>query len=87
MRLGIIIPSKILRPFFLAPEVPADRAAALRRAFAATMNDPEFRQDAEKAKLDLAPIPGEEAEQLIRELFAMPDDLKTRLRQINNKEG
>ncbi len=87
IRLGIIIPSKILRPFFVAPEVPADRAEALRRAFAATMDDPEFRQDAEKAKLDLAPIAGEEAQQLIRELFAMPDDLKTRLRQINNKEG
>jgi tripartite-type tricarboxylate transporter receptor subunit TctC len=87
IRLGIIIPSKILRPYFVAPEVPADRAAALRDAFAATMNDAEFRADAEKAKLDLAPIAGEDAERLIRELFAMPDELKVRLRQINDKES
>jgi tripartite-type tricarboxylate transporter receptor subunit TctC len=87
IRLGIIIPSKILRPFLVAPEVPAERVQALRQAFEATMNDAEFRQDAERVKLDLAPIAGEEAEKLIRDLFAMPEDLKARLRRINNREG
>jgi tripartite-type tricarboxylate transporter receptor subunit TctC len=86
IRLGIVIPNRILRNFFVAPEVPAERAAALREAFAATLNDPEFREDATRSKLDLAPIGGEEAQRLITELFAMPDELKTRLRQINNRE-
>jgi tripartite-type tricarboxylate transporter receptor subunit TctC len=86
IRLGIVIPSKILRPFLLAPEVPAERVQALRQAFLATLDDPEFRQDAERAKVDIAPISGEETEQLIRELFAMPEELKEKLRRINNKE-
>ena len=62
------------------------RAEALRQAFAKTLDDPEFRQDAARSKLDVAPIPGQEAQRLIGELLTMPVGLQTRLRQINNKE-
>src|SRR5690606_1474566 len=63
IRLGIMVPSRIERPFVVAPEVPAERAQALRRAFAATMQDGEFRAEAEKSKLALEPLSGEEVEQ------------------------
>src|SRR5688572_15367603 len=43
------------RPFFLPPGVPAERVEAIRRAFAATMKDPEFVAEAKRAKLDVAP--------------------------------
>lgn len=86
IRLGIIVPSNILRPFVVAPEVPADRVAALRQAFADTLKDPEFLADATKAKLELNPLTGEEVQKLIGDLFAMPDSLKTKLRQINERK-
>jgi tripartite-type tricarboxylate transporter receptor subunit TctC len=59
-------------PFVAPPGVPADRAAALRAAFMATMRDKEFLADAERAKLEIAPVPGEEIEKLILELYATP---------------
>jgi tripartite-type tricarboxylate transporter receptor subunit TctC len=54
--------------FFTTPKVPADRITALRRAFDATMKDPEFLADAEKTKLTVGPITGEELQQLVGEV-------------------
>jgi tripartite-type tricarboxylate transporter receptor subunit TctC len=86
IRLGIMVPSKILRPFLVAPEVPAERAQALRQAFDTTMKDKDFVADAEKSQLELAPLSGQEAEQAIRLLFEMPENIKTRLKQITDKQ-
>jgi len=41
------------RPFAAPPAVPADRLAALRDAFAATLKDPEFLAEAEKSGLEI----------------------------------
>ena len=48
------------RPFVMAPEVPKERIAILRKAFMATMQDPALQSDAAKARLDVAPLSGEE---------------------------
>jgi tripartite-type tricarboxylate transporter receptor subunit TctC len=82
VKFGIDAPAVFNRPFALAPGVPADRVAALRQAFAATMEDREFRDDAAKANLAIAPISGQRIEQLVQELFAMPADIKTKLQPI-----
>ena len=63
------------RPFFGPPEVPADRAEALRKAFIDTMNDKEFLIEADKAKLEINPVPAERIEVLLRELYAIPPDI------------
>src|SRR5262245_16359310 len=63
------------RPFFGAPGVPADRAAALRQAFIDTLNDKEFLAEAEKAKLEINPVPAARIEDLFRELYAIPADI------------
>ena len=44
------------RPFFMPPNVPADRVAAIRRAFDATMKDKGFLEDAEKLKIEVDPL-------------------------------
>ena len=44
------------RPFFTSPDIPADRKAALRSAFDATMKDPQFLADAAKLDLEISPI-------------------------------
>ena len=45
-------------PFAAPPDIPADRAQALRDAFAATLKDPEFLADAKKIQIDVNPISG-----------------------------
>ena len=54
--------------FFTPPGVPADRVHALRRAFDATMKDPEFLAEAEQTKLTVGPLPGEELQKLVAEV-------------------
>ena len=41
------------RPFFMPPNVPPARVAAMRRAFDATLKDPEFLAEADKLKLEI----------------------------------
>jgi tripartite-type tricarboxylate transporter receptor subunit TctC len=70
------------RPYFLPPEVPAARVAALRQAFDATMRDPAFIADAAKLQLDVDPMSGEEVQSLIAELGRTPPDVVARVRAI-----
>jgi tripartite-type tricarboxylate transporter receptor subunit TctC len=62
------------RPVAAPPGVPAERLAALRAAFMATMADPKFLAEIEKANLDLAPAPGEEVAGLVARLFSHSKD-------------
>jgi tripartite-type tricarboxylate transporter receptor subunit TctC len=64
----------IARPFAAPPSIPADRARALREAFAATMNDAEFLTETKKLSLDVDPVTGAEVEALIREVYASPPE-------------
>src|SRR5262249_51161869 len=41
------------RPFLAPPDIPADRRAALVKAFDETMQDAEFRSDAERQRLEI----------------------------------
>jgi tripartite-type tricarboxylate transporter receptor subunit TctC len=60
------------RPYLAPPGVPADRAAALRQAFMETMKDPEFLAETEKSQLEITPVPGEEVEKLVKDLYQTP---------------
>jgi tripartite-type tricarboxylate transporter receptor subunit TctC len=71
----IVAGQAIARPFFGPPGIPADRKQALRAAFDRTMQDPEFRAEAERAKMDVNPMQGAEMESFLRELYAMPKDV------------
>lgn len=55
-----------------APEVPADRIAALRKAFDDTMADPKFLAAAKKRKMALNPATGAELEALAKDLLSTP---------------
>lgn len=65
------------RPYVTSPGVPSDRVAALREAFAKSLQDEDLRNEAKKSNLDLSPLSGEDFEQLIATLFrAKPEVLK-----------
>lgn len=74
--------SAIARPFVLPPGAPKERVRILRTAFAATMSDPAFRADAERANLDIAPLDGEELEQTVRAMLKTSPALMAKLKQI-----
>ena len=68
---------------FLAPAgIPADRAAALRRAFAEMVKDPEFLADAMRSKLDITPIDGEAVREIIRRMATTPKAVIARYNKI-----
>ena len=69
------------RPYMLSPGVPAERVAALRRAFLETMRDPDLTSDAERIGLAIDPISGEELQGLAANIFATPRDLVEKTKQ------
>lgn len=68
-------PQAMGRPFTAPPGIPADRKAALIKAFGDTMKDPEFLAATAQQKLDVSPMTGSEIENLVRQLYATPADV------------
>jgi len=60
------------RPYLAPPGVPQDRVDALRKAFMDTMADKEFRAEADKAQLEINPVPGDEVQKLVNEVYQTP---------------
>jgi tripartite-type tricarboxylate transporter receptor subunit TctC len=73
--------------FFTTPGVPADRVTALRRAFDETMKDPEFLAEAQKTKLTVGPMPGEELQKLVAEVSDLPASLLDKVRAAYVPKG
>ena len=65
----------------MPPGVPADRTAALRRAFVEALNDKALRAEAAKMQLDVDPMAGGELQTLVASLYATPPHLVERARQ------
>ena len=63
------------RPFFTSPDIPADRKAALRAAFDATMKDPQFLADAAKLDLEISPVGAATIDAFLAELYRTPKDV------------
>ena len=63
------------RPFLGPPGIPADRLAALRKAFMDTMKDPEFLAEAKKSELEITPVSGEEIQKLVEDVYRTPKEI------------
>lgn len=87
LRFGILLPSQFSRPYSVAPGVPLERVEALRAAFRRTVEDPEFRAEAEKARLLIDPLDGAQLQRLIQEFLAIPAEVKEKLRAILQAPG
>ena len=74
--------STLVRAYTLPPGTPKDRVDLLRKAFQATLRDPAFLAEAEKAKLDVDPVSGEEIERAVLALFKLEPALVARLRTV-----
>jgi tripartite-type tricarboxylate transporter receptor subunit TctC len=70
------------RPIFTSPGVPAERVAALRKAFDAMVHDPIFIEEAKREKFDIEPSTGQAMQDVISEMMSAPEGEKERLRKI-----
>ena len=73
-------PVALGRPFMTAPGVPGDRVELLRKAFNASMSDPDFLAEAATMQLDLNPLPGERVAEIVEESLATPLELVEKVR-------
>src|SRR5687768_4962798 len=74
--------SDIVRTYTLPPGTPKDRVQMLRKAFDATLKDPEFLADAKKSKLNVDPVAVEDVEKDIAGLFKLDQTLVGKLKEI-----
>jgi tripartite-type tricarboxylate transporter receptor subunit TctC len=69
-------------PYIASRQVPAERVSVLREAFAATMQDPDFRADMERQRAPVQPLSGKEAAEIIGRISAPPPEVLAEARKI-----
>ncbi len=73
-------PAALGRPFFVPPEVPADKVEALRKAFAATMRDPDYIAEGNRVRLDMNPLSAARVTQLVNATVNAPSAIVAKAR-------
>jgi len=73
--------SSVGRPLATTPGVPAERVAALRKAYMQMLEDAEFKAAAAKESLQIKPMTGDELAKLIAGILDAPADVRTRLKE------
>lgn len=73
--------SLVGRSIFAPPETPADRLAALRKAFSAMIADPAFLATARKRNHDIMPASAEEVMGAIKRTVSIPRDVAEEARK------
>ena len=68
------------RPYVLPPGVPAERVAALRKAFMQALADKALLAEAEHMKLDIDAMSGEDLQALVTKLFALPPSISAKVK-------
>ncbi len=78
----IVSGTRLGRPLAFAGGVPADRVAAVRKAFDETMRDADFLKEAEKLQIEVDPVRGEDMQKVVADVLATPKNLAARARAI-----
>jgi tripartite-type tricarboxylate transporter receptor subunit TctC len=72
--------STVGRPLATTPGVPAERVAALRKAFDATIRDPEFIAAAKKENMEIRPQTADVLAQVVNGILNAPQDVRDRMK-------
>ena len=70
------------RPMVAAPGTPAERVKILREAYARAMKDPELVAEANKGRMDMDPLTGEELQALLKDIMNQPREVIDRVKKI-----
>jgi tripartite-type tricarboxylate transporter receptor subunit TctC len=83
------LPYALTRPYAAPPGIPAERATALQAAFMAVHKDPQYLDEATKLKLDISPIDGAEALNVVDRIGKAPPAVLDYIKklQAENKGG
>lgn len=74
-------------PYAAPPDMPADRLAVLRKAFADTMADRQFIEEAHKQNLDVNPVTWQQMTGIIQSAFSAAPPIIARLRESIDLEN
>ena len=69
---------------FAPPKIPADRAAALRRAMEQIATDPDFLADMKKSDVDIEPLRGDDLAAMVTKAMATPPDVVEALKSLTS---
>ncbi len=69
------------RSIMAPPGVPADRTAAMRKAFMDAMQSPEMKAEVKKLKIEIGPMSGEKVAALIGKTLKIPPEIAKRARE------
>jgi tripartite-type tricarboxylate transporter receptor subunit TctC len=75
---------EVARPLLTGPGVPADRVEILRKAFNTLQHDEAFREDAEKAHVEIDPRPADEINNYVKLAAGASPEVVQRLTEILN---
>jgi tripartite-type tricarboxylate transporter receptor subunit TctC len=75
-------PLRMSFPFAVAPEVPADRVAALRKVLKDAFVDPQFVAEAKQANLTLSFSDGESVQRIVQEVLNTPKPVLDKLKEL-----
>jgi len=67
------------RPLVVPPKTPPERLAMLRKALQKTLTDPTFLSEAEKSKMLIDNVTGEEVERVVEEILSISPAIKNKL--------
>ena len=84
---AIMNASEVGTAFFTTPGIPLERLAVLRRAFDDTMKDPDFLAEAQRLRLGVSPLPGEELQKLVAQVSNLSPALLERVRAVYPAAG
>ena len=79
---AVMAASEVGTAFFTTPGAPADRVAALRAAFDATMEDAAFKADLDKVRVGIGPMKGVDLQKLVTKVADLPADLTAKLKLV-----
>ena len=68
----LFAPQDMGRPFFAPPGVPEARVQVLREAFAKTLADAKFLEEADKQGIEVQLVRGEEIQKLLERIYGAP---------------
>jgi tripartite-type tricarboxylate transporter receptor subunit TctC len=76
----VVSPNLFARPFVAPPGVPTDRVQALRKAFNATFDDPDYLAEAKQRKKQVLLVRGEEIDDVLKRIYSMPRAVMDRVK-------
>jgi tripartite-type tricarboxylate transporter receptor subunit TctC len=82
IRAGAMEPGAVTRVYVTTPGTPKERVQILRKAFAATLKDPDFVAEAKRVQLEVNPLTGEEVGKIVDGMFSLNQTTISKLAAI-----